>query len=60
MCHTKLGGSDFEKDSVTEDIDYDEDASATTLLAKMNNRGNFNPNSYLPLEYYDLLTHEEN
>ena len=60
--YTKLGGSDFKQVStseVTEDLDYDIDASATTLLANMNNRGNYNSNSYLPSEDYALLTPEK-
>ena len=51
VCNTELEGSDFELDSpseVTEDPDYDIDASETTLLANMNKRGNSNPESYLP------------
>ena len=60
--HTELGGSDFETDSpseVTEDLEYDADASSTTLLAIMTNRGNYNSNIYLPSEAHALLTPKE-
>ena len=44
IYNTELGGSDFEIDSpskVADDLDYDTDSSATTLLESMTNRGNF-------------------
>ena len=44
---------------VTKDVDCDVDASATTLLAKMTNRGNSKSDSYLPSEDYSSLTPEE-
>ena len=59
---TELGGSNFEIDSpseVTEALDYDVHASATTLLANMTNRGDSKSNVYLPSEYYALLSPEE-
>ena len=49
--NTELGDSDFELYSpsqVSEDIDYEIDASKTTLLENMTNHGNSNPDSYLP------------
>ena len=60
--NTELKYSIFAIDSpseVTEDVDYDIDASATTLLANMTNRGNTNPDSYLTSEDYSSLTPEE-
>ena len=48
--NAELGGSNFELDSPSdaiEDLDCDADASATMLLADMNNRGNSNSDSYL-------------
>ena len=62
MHNTKLGGIDFELDShseVTEDSYYDVDASTTTLLANMTNRGYSNSDRYLPSEDYSSLTPEE-
>lgn len=59
---TELGGSVFSIDSlseVTEDFDYDVDASATTLLGNMTNRDNFNFDRYLPSEDHYSLTPEE-
>ena len=50
---TELGGSGVAIDllsMVTEDVDYEIDISATTLLENMTNRGNCNPDSYLPSE----------
>ena len=44
---------------VTEDLDYDVDVSATTLLANMTNRSNSNSKGYLPSEDCALLTTEE-
>ena len=60
--NTELGGTDFEIDSpseVAEDLDYDIDASATTLLANMINSGKHNSDSYLPSEDYSSLTPKE-
>ena len=48
VCRTELGGSDFAIDSlstVTDDVDYDIDVSAATLLTNMTNHGNYNPDS---------------
>jgi hypothetical protein len=62
VYNTELESSDFVMDSpseVTEDTDYDIDASATTLLANMTNRGNANSDSYLPSEDYSSLSAEE-
>ena len=62
VYNTELGDIYFVIDSpseVTEDMDYDIDASATTLLANMANLGNSNPDSYLPSEDYSSLTREE-
>jgi hypothetical protein len=62
VYNTELESSDFAMDSpseVTEDTDYDIDASATTLLANMTNRGNANSDSYLPSEDYSSLSAEE-
>lgn len=62
VYNTELDSSDFAMDSpseVTEDTDYDIDASATTLLANMTNRGNANSDSYLPSEDYSSLSAEE-
>ena len=62
VCNTELENSDFVIDSsseVTEDADYDIDASATTLLANMTNRGNPKPDSYLHSDDYSSLTPEE-
>ena len=59
---TELGGSVFSIDSlseVTEDFDYDVDASATTLLANMTNHDNFNFDRCLPSEDHSSLTPEE-
>ena len=50
FCNTELGGINFEIDSpseVVEDLDYDVDASSSTLLANMNNCGNSNSDIYL-------------
>ena len=44
---------------VNEDVDYDIDASATTLLKNITNRANPNPDSYFPFEDYSSLTPEE-
>ena len=41
---------------VTEDVDYESDASTTALLANMNNRGNSNSDIYLPSDDYSSLT----
>ena len=43
---------------VTEDLDYSIDTSATTSLANMANRCNFNPGSCLLSEYHTCLTTE--
>ena len=62
VYNTELESSDFVMDSpseVTEDTDYDIDASATTLLANMTNRGNANSDSYSPSEDYSSLSAEE-
>ena len=62
VYHTELGGSVFEIDSlseVTEDLYYDTDASATTLLANTTNRDNFNSKSCLPSEHCAFITTEE-
>lgn len=62
VYNTELESSDFAMDSpseVTEDTDYDIDASAITLLANMTNRVNANSDSYLPSEDYSSLSAEE-
>ena len=62
ISNTELGGSDFVIDSpstVTEYVDYEVGASATTLLEKMTNRGNSNPGSYLHSEDFSSLNTEE-
>ena len=60
--NTELGDSDFVIDSpseVTEDSGYDIDASSNTLLENTTNRGNYNPDNYLPSEDDSSLTPEE-
>ena len=63
VYNTELGGSYFGLDSpseVIEDLDYDVNASITTLLENMTNSDNSNSDSYLPLEDYSFLTPWEN
>ena len=61
VYHKELGDSGFEIDSLSEvakDLDYDRDASSTTLLVNMTS--NSNSNRHLTSEDYALLTPEEN
>ena len=44
---------------VTEDFDYNIDASVTTFLENVTNRETLKFNSYLPLEDCNLLTLDE-
>ena len=58
---TKLVGSNFELElplEVAEDLNYDTDASVTTLLSNMTNSGNSNPESHFPSEDFTSLTPE--
>ena len=59
--NTELGGIFFTIDSPSEveDVDYDIDASATTLSENLTNRGKSNYDSYLTSEDYSPLTTEE-
>ena len=62
FLNAELGASDFELDSpleVTEDLDYDIDASMTTLLTNMTNIVNYNSYSYLTSCDCSSLTPEE-
>ena len=48
---TEIGYHVFDQDSpseITEDFDYCTHASATELLAHINNRESTNPNIYIP------------
>ena len=61
--NTELGGSNFaiySPSDVTEDVDYDIDASASTFFfRKMTTRSNSNSDSYMPSEDYSSLTPEK-
>ena len=55
---TEIGNHDFNQDSpseITEDIEYNIDASASTLLASVTNRSNYSLNSYLSPEDFNSL-----
>ena len=56
---SNMSDYDFHRDSpseITKDLEYDADASASTLLANLTNRNVPNSNSYLPSEDVNSLT----